>query len=294
MSPPRDMLIIFLMESIDENIVAAAKVMEEAEALFITAGAGMGVDSGLPDFRGDEGFWKAYPPMRKLGISFSEMANPHWFRADPELAWGFYGHRLNLYRQTEPHEGFGKLLELGKKKEGGYFVFTSNVDGQFQKAGFHSEKVKECHGSIHHLQCTDGCGEAIWNADQTHVHVNSETFRARKPLPACIHCGSLARPNILMFGDWGWLSHRTNEQSYRLSSWINDVRSKGLKLAVIEVGAGHAVPTVRIQSEQVARGCSGTLIRINPRDEEVPPGHISIPFGGGEGIRKVFDKIGNI
>lgn len=288
------MIIIFLMNREDEKLLEAAKKLVQAEALFITAGAGMGVDSGLPDFRGDEGFWKAYPPMRKLGISFAEMANPHWFRADPELAWGFYGHRLNLYRETEPHEGFSRLLELGKRKRGGYFVFTSNVDGQFQKAGFDNKKIKECHGSIHHLQCTDGCGEAIWSTDQTYINVNSETFRARQPLPTCIYCGSLARPNILMFGDWDWLPHRTNEQSYRLSTWINNIRAEGMELAVVEIGAGHAVPTVRIQSEQVARNCNGTLIRINPRDDDVPPGHISIPLGGGEGIRAIFEKMETI
>lgn len=274
-----------------ENPDLAAKVLEEADALFITAGAGMGVDSGLPDFRGDEGFWKAYPPMKKLGISFVEMANPHWFRADAELAWGFYGHRLNLYRETEPHEGFKRLLELGEKKAGGYFVFTSNVDGQFRKAGFDAQKIKECHGSIHYLQCTDGCSETIWSADQTHIDVDSETFRAKHPLPACIHCSALARPNILMFGDWGWLPHRTNEQSYRLSTWLNNIRARRVKLAIVEIGAGHAVPTVRIQSEQVAGSCGGTLIRINPRDYEVPPGHIAITLGGAEGIGTIFERM---
>ena len=67
-----------------------------SKSLLVAAGAGMGVDSGLPDFRGNEGFWKAYPPLAKLGIQFEEMANPRWFRDDPRLAWGFYGHRFNL------------------------------------------------------------------------------------------------------------------------------------------------------------------------------------------------------
>ncbi len=91
------------MEPLEEEISQAASTIESARAVMITAGAGMGVDSGLPDFRGNEGFWRAYPPMKKLGISFVEMANPQWFRADPELAWGFYGHRLNLYWETAPH-----------------------------------------------------------------------------------------------------------------------------------------------------------------------------------------------
>ncbi|WP_322049658.1 Sir2 family NAD-dependent protein deacetylase, partial [Paraburkholderia sp. J67] len=76
---------------------------EEADGLLVTAGAGMGVDSGLPDFRGDEGLWRAYPALRHHGFSFEEIANPAVFSSDPRLAWGFYGHRLKLYRATQPH-----------------------------------------------------------------------------------------------------------------------------------------------------------------------------------------------
>ncbi len=275
------------MEIFEKRIAQAISAIESADAVMIAAGAGMGVDSGLPDFRGDEGFWRAYPPMKRLGISFVEMANPHWFSADPELAWGFYGHRLNLYRETLPHEGFNRLLEVAKKKEGGYFVFTSNVDGQFQKAGFDPERIKECHGSIQHFQCISGCTETIWNADGTAIAVHKETFRAENPLPSCPNCGGLARPNILMFGDFGWLPHRTDGQSHRLSAWLNGLRVKSQKLAVVEIGAGHAVPTVRIESERSAAHLGGTLIRINPRDSEVPSGHISISLGGAEGIKAV-------
>src|SRR5215471_9978885 len=94
---------------VDMAVEAAARAIESADALLIGAGAGMGVDSGLPDFRGNEGFWKSYPPLKKLGLSFVNLANPHWFRSDPELAWGFYGHRQALYRTTRPHAGFAIL-----------------------------------------------------------------------------------------------------------------------------------------------------------------------------------------
>ena len=85
----------------DTKIVQVKEALHSSEALLIGAGAGMGVDSGLPDFRGKEGFWKAYPPLAKLGIRFEEMANPKWFQDDPDLAWGFYGHRLHQYRNTK-------------------------------------------------------------------------------------------------------------------------------------------------------------------------------------------------
>src|SRR5262245_53491765 len=141
---------------VESAIQQAAEAIRCAEALLIGAGAGMGVDSGLPDFRGPEGFWKAYPPFR--GRQFAEMSNPHWFRADPKLAWGFFGHRLNLYRAAVPHAGFQILRHWGEARPLGSFVFTSNVDGQFQRAGFAAERVLECHGSIHFLQCAQPCG----------------------------------------------------------------------------------------------------------------------------------------
>ena len=74
-----------------EKIDKIKKIIAEADAVIITAGAGMGVDSGLPDFRGDVGFWRAYPLLRDKNLSFEDMANPQWFLDDPRLAWAFYG-----------------------------------------------------------------------------------------------------------------------------------------------------------------------------------------------------------
>lgn len=275
------------MPDLTDNIKKAAEIISNANGIFITAGAGMGVDSGLPDFRGDTGFWKAYPPMGKLGISFVEMANPQWFQINPRLAWGFYGHRLSLYRKTTPHVGFNYLLDIAKQKPKGYFVFTSNVDGQFQKAGFDENRIEECHGSIHHLQCVIPCTDEIWSAKDLVFNVNEETFLADEPLPRCKDCKALSRPNVLMFGDWTWIPHRTNIQSYRCKQWLNElVRSIG-ELVIIECGAGMAVPTVRYMSESIAQSKNAKLIRINPRDYNVPYGHISIPLSAKEGIERI-------
>lgn len=127
-------------------------------------GAGMGVDSGLPDFRGTEGFWKSYPAFGREQVDVHAIASPVAFRDRPQRAWGFYGHRLEFYRQTQPHAGFEMLKRWGKKMSQGYAVFTSNVDGQFQKAGCNPGVIHECHGSIHHLQCLNACIPAIWPA----------------------------------------------------------------------------------------------------------------------------------
>src|SRR5947199_3822002 len=109
-----------------ERYQHAAREIANADALLIGAGAGMGVDSGLPDFRGNEGFWKAYPPYAHLGLSFVQMANPAWFDTDAAMAWGFYGHRMNLYRATTPHEGVSILRRWAERANDNAAVYTSN------------------------------------------------------------------------------------------------------------------------------------------------------------------------
>ena len=263
-----------------EKFIAAADAVRRAEAMIITAGAGMGVDSGLPDFRGDAGFWKAYPPYEKLGISFVGAANPAHFERDPAFGWGFYGHRTNLYRATVPHAGFGILRSWIARFGLDHFVVTSNVDGQFQKAGFAGEWILEVHGSIHHLQCTTPCSMAIWDNRET-IPVDEETMRAGH-IPRCIRCGAVARPNILMFGDYGWVGDRSAWQQRAFDEFLAD--SRGRRLVIVEMGAGTAIPTIRYLTEEAGSRPDAVAIRINPREPHIRPPHISLPCGALEGL----------
>lgn len=276
----------------EKHIETAAKELAQAQAIIITAGAGMGVDSGLPDFRGNTGFWKEYPAISHLGISFSEMANPSWFVRDPNLAWAFYGHRYNLYNETLPHKGFEMLLNFGKTLEGGYFALTSNVDGQFQKAGFKNENIEEVHGSIKHFQCSVPCCSQIWEVQNIKFNIDNEIFKAQEPLPLCPKCGAIARPNILMFGDWHWLPERSENQRQNLLLFLKNIEEKNLKTVIVEIGAGKAIPTIRLKSQKLARATNAFLIRINPRDFAIPEGikGAEIPLGALEGIKNIFNK----
>jgi NAD-dependent SIR2 family protein deacetylase len=253
----------------------SAEAIRRAEAVVVGAGAGMGVDSGLPDFRGDHGFWKAYPPYERLGITFIDAANPEHFEADPAFGWGFYGHRLALYRATTPHAGFGMIRRWIAERELPYFVYTSNVDGQFQKAGFDGARIVEVHGSIHHLQCVSPCCEAIWENREA-VDVDTSTMRALDVV-RCPRCGGVARPNILMFGDYAWIPSRTHDQQARFEAFLATQRDR--RIVVIELGAGTAIPSIRMRSERIAQFPGATLVRVNPREPQVPRGAISIAVG---------------
>lgn len=199
----------------DHSIARAAGLIADAHALLVAAGAGMGVDSGLPDFRSSAGFWQAYPALGRRRLAFECVASPHW------------GERL-------PH---------------GCGVFTSNVDGHFQRSGF-GDHLVECHGSIQHLQCSVPCRSAIWPADHFEPMVDTDACRLLNDPPTCPHCGALARPNILMFGDGAWQEGRTSAQETSLALWLDSVR----RLVVVELGAGTAAPWRPPDPHQPARG----------------------------------------
>jgi NAD-dependent SIR2 family protein deacetylase len=231
----------------------------------VTAGAGMGVDSGLPDFRGNQGFWQAYPALGRAGLDFTSVASPRTFERDPHLAWGFYGHRLALYRRTVPHAGFGLLQRWGERMLHGLAVFTSNVDGQFQRAGFSADLIHECHGSLHWLQCLRGCGQAPLPADALEPVIDEAACRWLGELPSCPRCGGLLRPNLLMFGDGDWEPARYRAQARRLETWLD----RATRPVVVALGAGVHIPSVRHFGQVVLAGHGGQMIRINPREPEV-------------------------
>lgn len=270
----------------DDLFAQCANLIQQADSLLITAGAGIGVDSGLPDFRGPKGFWGVYPALGRAGLHFEDIACPQAFRDNPRLAWGFYGHRLNLYRKTQPGPVFSALERIASTMPQGAYVFTSNVDGQFQKAGFSPAQICEVHGSIHHLQCTENCEGDIWSARHFHPEVDEANCLLTNALPVCPHCGALARPNILMFSDAEWLPWRYVEQQAELDLWKKD-RTCGV---VIEIGAGTAIPSVRRFSENQG----WPLIRINPTEPEVKvPGSVSLAMGGSEamlGIQSALEQ----
>lgn len=253
----------------DTALQRAADLIDNADALVVAAGAGMGIDSGLPDFRGPGGFWAAYPALGRRGLNFYDMANPTTFETDPSLAWGFYGHRLALYRHTAPHEGFAIVKGWGERMNQGCRVFTSNVDGQFQRAGFSEDAVTECHGSIHHLQCSRPCCGEIWLAEDFAPAVDDETCTLVNDSPKCPRCQAIARPNIMMFDDFGWLPRRAKGQEAGLRRWLG----KAMRIVVIELGAGTAIPSVRHFSHDLVINHGARLIRINPRESAVPTRH---------------------
>jgi NAD-dependent SIR2 family protein deacetylase len=165
----------------------------------------------------------------------------------------------------------------------GCFVFTSNVDGHFQKAGFPTARVHECHGSIHRLQCTAHCSGEIWPTAHLHPQVDEAACQWQGELPHCPRCGALARPNVLMFDDRHWNDTRSQQQRMLLDMWLDSTTAP----LVIEIGAGRAVPTVRNFTRRMQQRGSA-LVRINLREASIHnPDAIEIALGAREALERI-------
>jgi NAD-dependent SIR2 family protein deacetylase len=144
------------------------------------------------------------------------------------------------------------------------------------------------------MQCLSNCGAGLFSSDSVcpnDVNVDPATARAAEPLPKCPKCSGLARPNILMFGDDGWDERRSFEQEQRLGRWLRAL--SGARVAVIECGAGTAIPTVRHFCEAMAARYRGTLVRINVREPQVPAarGHVGLALGALAALREIDRRI---
>ena len=135
--------------------------VKEAKRIVFFGGAGVSTESGIPDFRGEDGLYRqryAYPPETIISHSF--------YLRHPDIFFDFYRHRM-LYPNAKPNIVHMKLAQW--EKEGRLLaVVTQNIDGLHQMAG--SRNVYELHGSVHRNTC-QRCGARYTPVSYTHLDV---------------------------------------------------------------------------------------------------------------------------
>lgn len=280
------------LNNLDEilNIQKAAEIIKNSDAILISAGSGLSVDSGLPNFKDNEEFWKLYPSYKKLNLNFINISNPKTFKINPKIAWGYYGHKYNLYKNTNPHHGFDILKDWCKKKPKGYFIFTTNIDGHFQKSGFLTNNIVEIHGNINKVQCRNNCFKPS-NLDlEYNFEINSNMLCFDNSMPKCKKCNQILRPNILLFDDWEFDQTEIIKLENNIDNWL--LKNRNFKTVLIEIGAGKNISTIRKYNENIIKkNLNSKLIRINPNDCDIPFGHIALKMNAFEAIKAINKKI---
>jgi NAD-dependent deacetylase len=156
-----------------------AELVREHQPCVVLTGAGVSTESGIPDFRSAAGVWAQFDPM--------EYATIDAFRRDPVKVWEFYSRRLGVLAEAEPnpaHHALAKLERRGLVRA----VITQNIDRLHERAG--SRNVIEVHGSLRTSSCL-ACGHAE----------SFERVRELLPVPRCVLCGEVLKPDVVMFGE---------------------------------------------------------------------------------------------
>lgn len=269
------------------TIEKIAQLIQSADAIVIFAGAGMGVDSGLEQYRGENGLWKKSIRINDTEVNYYDLMKVEAFRETPELAWGLIGFLMEKYDKTQPHQGFTILKKILFNKS--YFVVTSNIDEHFQKAGFHRKNIFEIHGSIYNSQCMYNAECETW--DTEYPKMEKDSITASPPFPMCPVCNSYCRPNIHLFEDDFFVPAIAADQQFRYMEWQDKIKRFRKNTIAIEIGAGTTISTLRRYSEEFAAD-KFPLIRINLNDAETTKSnHISVALGALDCLLQIKNSI---
>jgi NAD-dependent deacetylase len=169
--------------SVPTDIRHVASVIARARRVTALTGAGVSAASGIPTFRGPGGLWRTFRP--------ETLATPSAFARDPHLVWEWYDWRRQCIQDAVPNAAH-RILATWTRERPGFTLITQNVDGLHERAGSHH--AIRLHGSIWELKCWTPCREGVspWR---------DETAPLPDLPPRCAHCGGLARPAVVWFGE---------------------------------------------------------------------------------------------
>lgn len=255
-------------KSFAERLEQAAAAIRQADFILIGAGAGLSTAAGL---RYDgESFEREFRPwIERYGITdlYSSSFYP-W--PSEEEKWAYWAKHICVARfQPEAQPLYKALLQLVEGKD--YFVLTTNVDGQFEKAGFDTKRLFATQGDYAYLQTVSGHPRKLYYDEQIVKEMVQRTVNCRIPATLVPHCpdnGELMTPNLRVDGTFVEDEH-WHQQAAAYTQFIRQAADK--RVALLEFGVGFNTPSIiRFPFEQMARDFDqATLIRFN-KDECTP------------------------
>lgn len=224
----------------------------QGESLVFLTGAGISAESGVPTFRGEEGYCSVgstnYHPM--------DLATNRAFRKMPEDVWSWYLYRRTVCAKALPNSGHHALARLEQVLGERFLLVTQNVDGLHRRAGNSAERIFEVHGNINQMRCWDECTLQPFAIPETIAEKGrgggfSEQDRA---LLVCPYCQGRSRPHVL------WFDECYDEERFRFESSLQAVKNAG---ALITVGSSGTT-NLPMQMAHLAASNGAVLIDINP------------------------------
>jgi len=232
-----------------------ANVLKEAtqkgRRLTVLTGAGISAESGIPTFRGPEGYWtvgsKEYHPQ--------EMATWSMFTRSPYEVWKWYLYRMQVCGRASPNRGHMALVEMERLFKDRFALITQNVDNLHLRAGNSPARTFQIHGNIFFMRCADECRETVYPLPPgvSGKSKDQELTAAEIELLKCPACGRITRPHVL------WFDETYNEVHFKFETSLRTAAQTDLLIIVGTAGATN-LPN---QVAGLAKSSGGILVDIN-------------------------------
>lgn len=207
------------------------RVLREATGMVLwLTGAGISAESGIPTFRGKEGYWtvgsRNYRP--------EEMATMAAFREMPDEVWAWYLYRRGVCRGAAPNAAHRALVRAEQRAGDGFLLVTQNVDGLHLRAGNSLDRTYQIHGNIDFMRCSRECLPApvpMPNGIDESWQKGRALTSHEQALLRCPSCGAAGRPHVL------WFDESYDEANFRFQSSIDAARNASLVIVIGTTGA---------------------------------------------------------
>ncbi len=262
-----------------------AKIVAGNGLITVLTGAGISAESGIPTFRGKEGYWTVgsaeYHPQ--------EMATFAMFQMQPLEVWRWYLYRRGVCRRAMPNAGHLALAALEETFGDRFLLITQNVDGLHLRAGNSLRRTYQIHGNIDFMRCADDCTDEIFPLPDG-FWVSEKTDPLPKNAEAvlrCPRCGGMTRPHVL------WFDEYYDETHYRFNSSLRAATRTDLLLVVGSSGATN----LPLQVAGLVGERGGMIVDVNVQSNPFSVyaednGGFFLQFSAGEVLPEIASTLG--
>lgn len=239
------------MSTFDAVIAACRAALARTGTVVALTGAGVSAESGIPTFRGKEGYWT----IGAVEYHPQELATHEAFERMPWDVWAWYLYRRGVCRGAEPNPAHRALVEWDARLGERFALVTQNVDGLHRRAGSPDGRLHEIHGDIDLMRCARECTPERFPvpAGVPAPAKGAPVAEATRALLRCPQCGAMARPHVL------WFDESYDEPRYHLDT----VRAAAARAALLVIAGTSAKTNLPWQVVALAEQNGAAIVDIN-------------------------------
>lgn len=222
---------------------------DREKQITMLTGAGISSESGIPTFRGAEGYWT----IGSTNYHPQEMATNAMFLCEPWEVWKWYLYRAEICKKAMPNLGHTAIVTMEHYLQNKFSLITQNVDNLHLQAGNSLNRTYQIHGNIFFMRCSVDCQRLVFPLPQSLLRSPIALTDDEKKFLSCPHCDNYTRPHIL------WFDESYNEHYYKYESVLKIANTTD----VLIVAGTSGATTLPNQVLDVVSQKGGTIIDIN-------------------------------